>query len=255
MSGYPDDAVTRIEDALAGARKVSHPYTLELILYHRALLRQLRRESHLAQPLAEEAYAFADEYGFTLIGEAAAVIVGWAIAMQGQTAHGIAHIERALDRHKSSGANIVAWHLAMLAEAHVRNGTYRVAMDIIGKGLAFAQKSGERMGEAELYRIKGELLRKQGEPNHIEAQTCFRRAVKTAREQGAKWWELRATTSLAKLWRDQGKPEKAHALLAPIHTWFTEGAGTPDQVEAESLLHELAALADPKRSISGVAAS
>jgi predicted ATPase len=99
--------------------------------------------------------------------------------------------------------------------------------------------TGARWYEPELYRLKGELLLQQNSANQAEAETCFAQAIVIAQNQQAKSWELRATTSLAKLWQQQGKRQEAHDLLAPVYHWFTEGFDTADLKEAKALLDEL----------------
>jgi predicted ATPase len=106
--------------------------------------------------------------------------------------------------------------------------------------LAFAEDSGERWWEADLHRLKGELLLAQSAANHAEAEGCFRWALKVGHQQGAKAFELRAATSLARFWHDQGKRTEAHDLLAPVYGWFTEGFDTADLKDAKALLDALA---------------
>jgi predicted ATPase len=95
--------------------------------------------------------------------------------------------------------------------------------------------------EAELYRLKGQLLLQQSSDNATEAESCFQQAISIAKKQSAKSWELRASTSLARLWQFQDKRQEAYDLLAPVYNWFTEGFDTADLQEAKQLLDELAA--------------
>jgi predicted ATPase len=111
----------------------------------------------------------------------------------------------------------------------------------LAKGLEMAKATGERFYEAELLRLKGELLVAQRPTLSHEAEVCFQGALAVAREQEAKLWELRASTGLARLWRDQGRREEARELLAPVYGWFTEAFDTLDRQEAKALLGELAA--------------
>ncbi len=105
--------------------------------------------------------------------------------------------------------------------------------------MAMVKKTGYRWSEAELHRLKGELLLQQSPDNHTEAETCYHQALDIARTQQAKSWELRAATSLARLWQSQGKRQDAYDLLAPVYGWFTEGFGTADLLDAKTLLDEL----------------
>ncbi len=107
------------------------------------------------------------------------------------------------------------------------------------EALADVARSGERFWEAELHRLKGQLLLENDAANKPDAEACFRSAIEIARLQEARSWELRAATSLARLWRGQSKPDDARDLLAPIYDWFTEGFDTPDLKDAKALLNEL----------------
>jgi predicted ATPase len=130
-------------------------------------------------------------------------------------------------------------HLGSLALAHARAGQAEAALHLLSEALAALEDVGERMFEAELHRIIGDVLlsvQRQG-----EAQVEFTRAIAIARQQQAKSWELRASMSLARLWRDQGKMQQARELLAPVYGWFTEGFETRDLKEAKALLEELGA--------------
>jgi predicted ATPase len=98
----------------------------------------------------------------------------------------------------------------------------------------------ERWWVAEVYRIAGQIALMSPEPDAVKAEVYFDRALAVARAQQAKSWELRATTSLARLWRNQGKPQQARELLAPVYGWFTEGFDTRDLKEAKTLLEQLA---------------
>jgi len=112
---------------------------------------------------------------------------------------------------------------------------------VLTEALALVDTTGERWGAPELYRLKGELiLLQQSSETHLEAETCFQQAITIAQSQQAKAWELRAATSLARLWQRQGKRQAAHDLLAPIYDWFTEGFETADLQEAKALLEALA---------------
>ncbi|MEE8608162.1 MAG: hypothetical protein V3S55_11180, partial [Nitrospiraceae bacterium] len=113
-------------------------------------------------------------------------------------------------------------------------------LDAVDEGLRVVKEIGEQRWEAELHRLKGQLLTIQSAKNAAEAEACFNQAIEVARRQGARSLELRSATSLARLWRDQGKSEAALGLLAPIHEWFTEGFDTADLKDAKALLDELA---------------
>ena len=130
--------------------------------------------------------------------------------------------------------------LALLAEAHGKVRQTEAGLAALAEALTVAHNNGEHHYEAELYRLKGELLLKQDVPDAQEAESCLCQAVDVARQQQAKSFELRAAMSLSRLWQQQGKRTEARALLAPIYGWFTEGFDTADQQEAKVLLEELA---------------
>jgi predicted ATPase len=128
-----------------------------------------------------------------------------------------------------------------LAKAHAELGQFVDAWRCIGEATRAVEATKETMFEAEVYRIAGEIALKSLEPDVAKGQAYFERAIAVARKQQAKCWELRAATSLARLWRDQGKVQQARELLAPVYGWFTEGFDTRDLKEAKALLEELGA--------------
>ena len=129
--------------------------------------------------------------------------------------------------------------LGQLAEACSRAGNSQEAKGALDRARAVMRDTGQRLAESELHRIEGGLLLVGGSVDQTRAEACYRRAIEVARRQEAMSWELRAATSLARLWRDQGKRQEAHNLLAPVYDWFTEGFDTPDLKEAKALLDEL----------------
>jgi predicted ATPase len=128
--------------------------------------------------------------------------------------------------------------LALLAEAYGSTGQAEEGLNVLAEALAFVRSSNERYYEAEIYRLKGELLLMQG-GDETEAEASFHKAIEVARRQSAKSWELRATVSLCRLWQKQGRRDEARQMLAEIYGWFTEGFDTPDLKEAQALLEEL----------------
>ena len=129
---------------------------------------------------------------------------------------------------------------AMLAEAYGGMGQAEAGLRLLAEALEHVEHTGERYYEAEVYRLKGELLLRQAVPDEEQAEACFQQALDVARRQQAKALELRATMSLSRLWQQQGKRAEAHALLVPIYGWFTEGFDTADLQDAKALLEELA---------------
>ena len=165
---------------------------------------------------------------------------GWALAQQGQAKEGITQIEQSLIAYRATGAEITRpYYLALLAEAHGVMGQPAAGLTALAEALTLTDRTSERWYEAEIYRLKGELLLQQSSDNSTEAESCFFHALDIARNQQAKSFELRASTSLARLWHQQGKRQEAHDLLAPVYNWFTEGFDTADLIDAQALLDEL----------------
>ena len=163
---------------------------------------------------------------------------GGTLVMQGRLEDGIAELQLGLEhRHSGHERCYQTGCLCSLARAQVRSSHPEEGLNTVSEALAEVEKSDERYCEAEIYRLQGELHLSQGE--EPEAEASLRRAIEVARRQEAKSWQLRATTSLARLWRDQGKREEARAALIEVYDWFTEGFDTPDLVEARTLLEAL----------------
>ena len=142
-----------------------------------------------------------------------------------------------LEVFRATGAQTgVPLRLAALADAYRSMGQIDEGLMLLAEAQALIHNSGECAAEAEVYRLRGELLLARTVKHDAEAETCFLQALNVARQQQAKSWELRAATSLARLWQHQDKRTEAHGLLAPIYGWFTEGFDTADLREAKALL-------------------
>jgi predicted ATPase len=201
---------------------------------------QLHRETQTACEHAKTALALAAEHGFTQVLAISTMVQGWAISVLGQTADGTAQVQEGLISAQTIGTKLARpYFLTLLTESHVRGGQVEEGLQILAEGLALVDTTGERWYEAELHRLKGELLLQQAIPDASQAETCFQQALDIVRRQQAKSLELRAATSLARLWQSQGKRQDAYDLLAPVYGWFTEGFDTADLQEAESLLDAL----------------
>ena len=169
------------------------------------------------------------------------LIRSWALAHQGRAQEGIEQLHQGLTTYRATGAEIGRpYYLAFLAEAYGTLGQPEAGLTVLTEALTLMDTTGERVSEPELYRLKGALLFQQSLENHLEAETCFQQAMAIAQSQQAKSWELRAATSLARLWQQQGKRTEARELLAPVYGWFTEGFDTADLQEAKALLDALA---------------
>jgi TOMM system kinase/cyclase fusion protein len=238
--GYPEQALQRISESIALAQQLSHPFSLAQALSFATWIHWSRREIQLTQAQAEAVIALCTEQGFPLYLATGTILRGCALVAQGQGEEGIAHIQKGIALHRATGSVLLLpTFLALLAEAYGNVGHAEAGVPVVDEALAIMNQSDERRGEAELYRIKGELLLAVPTAQHAEAETCFRHAITTARQQQAKFWELRATLRLSRLWQQQGKQEAARQLLAEIYGWFTEGFDTADLQEAKVLLEEL----------------
>jgi len=241
LLGYPEQALKASQEALILAQELSHPYSLAYVLYFATVLHQLRRESQATQARAEAVVAFSREQGFPLWIAGGTVLRGWALAEQGQRAEGMAQIWEGLAAWRATGAELGRpYYLGLLAEVHRETQQVEEGLRTLDEALALMYAHGERYYEAELYRLKGELLLAHSVEHDVEAGACFHQALDVARHQQAKLLELRAAMSLSRLWQQQGKRPEAYDLLAPIYGWFTEGFDTADLQEAKALLEALA---------------
>ena len=241
LLGYPAQAVERGQAALTLADQLSHPFSQAYALTWTAFLQQLRRNRHAVEERVEEVSRLSTEQGFPFLAEAGAFLQGWALAEQGQRDAGMAQMSQALVGPRAAGVDQgLPYWLALVAEAYGKSAQTEEGLALLSEALPVADKAGGRYWAAELYRLKGVLLLHQPFPDVTQAETWLSQALAIARRQQVKSWELRAATSLARLWQQQGKQAEAQALLAPVYGWFTEGFDTVDLQEAKALLEELA---------------
>jgi predicted ATPase len=238
--GYPDQALSRGNGALALAQGLSLPLSLAFAEFFFGELCQSRGEVSAAQETAESLIALCAEHEFPDWLAMATSLRGWAMAEQGHNEEGIAQIYEGLAAYRALGAELYRpYSLTLLAEACMEMGRLDDGLNALTEALAAADEHENRIHEPEIHRLKGELRLKQDDSNTAEAQSCFERAIEIARKQSAKSLELRATTSLARLLGKQGKRDEARAMLAEIYGWFTEGFDTADLIDAKALLEEL----------------
>jgi predicted ATPase len=186
------------------------------------------------------AMTLSTKHGFAQFVASGTVVRGWTLAAQGHEAEGIAQLRQGLETHQTLGVEMsLPYYLALLVEAYQIQGRVEQGLTVLAEALALVDKNDERWWEAELHRLKGELLLLQTAPDLPQAAACFHEALTIARRQQAKSLELRAAMSLARLWQQQGKRAQAYDLLAPIYGWFTEGFDTADLQDAKVLLEEL----------------
>jgi predicted ATPase len=237
--GYPAQALQRNREAIALAQELTHPVTRAVCHLYAAVTRQFRREIGEAQSEAEAAITICQERGVGYYLAMATTVRGWALAARGQGEEALAEMGRGLAAVDATGAEVARpYWIGLLAEAWGRTGRPAEGLRWLEEALATAARNRDRWYEAELHRLRGELLL-AGHGSAAEAEACFRRAIQAARRQGARSLELRAATSLARLWHGQDRRAEARDLLAPVHGWFTEGLDTPDLREAKLLLDEL----------------
>jgi class 3 adenylate cyclase/predicted ATPase len=240
LLGYPDQAVASSQGALDLARQLDHPFSLTVALTFAAMLHHCRREAPLAQARAEAAMTLATEQDFPQQLERARPLRGWAVAARGHREEGITQIRQALAADRSMGlTRDRPYNLALLAEASAQGAQTPEGLEALAEALALLATSGVRWWEAELHRLRGELLLERSSAPQGEAESCFHQALAVAHAQQAKSLELRAAMSLSRLWQQQGKRAEARELLTPIYGWFTEGFDTADLQEAKALLEAL----------------
>jgi DNA-binding winged helix-turn-helix (wHTH) protein/predicted ATPase len=262
--GYPAQAQQRSNEALALAQAQAHPFTLSLTLLTVAMLQHMRREGAAALEHVQTGVVLATEHGFPYLRAVGTVLQGASQAIRGQVEAGIAQMRQGLVAFRATGAELLCpYLLALLADTCGRGEQIAAGLDALAEALRAAEQHEERFYEAELHRLQGVLLLRPcvgmectpaqpanpqgltatvGPPGRqaqpLAAEACFQRARAIAQHQRAKSLELRAALSLARLWQQQGHRAKAHELLVPIYSWFTEGFDTPDLQEARALLAE-----------------
>jgi TOMM system kinase/cyclase fusion protein len=238
--GYPDQALQTSQQAVTVAQGLSHPFSLAWALDGTAEIYQFRRQVQRTQEQAEAVMTLATEQKFAFWMASATMLQGWVLSKQGQGADGIAKIRQGLAAWQAMGEALYQPHCrTLLAQTLGSVGQLEAGLTVLAEVLADVQNTGLCYCEAELHRLKGELLLQQATSSGDQVETCFHQALTIARHQQAKSLELRAAMSLAGLWQRQGKHAQAQALLAPIYGWFTEGFDTADLQEARALLTAL----------------
>ena len=237
--GYPEQAARSSERAVSLARELDHPWTtVDVLSYGRCLLNEMRREASALKEDAEEVIRLSEGMGFPGWLAHGSSFRAVALTRLGRVQEGLARFREAMaDRTSMRDLCYASGMLGALAEAQAAAGEPAEGLSTLSEALALVERTGERFYEPELYRMKGELLWMEGDEAEAEASFC--QAVQVARDQHARSWELRATTSVCRLWHEQGRDEEARQRLAEIYDWFTEGFSTPDLREAKTLLEEL----------------
>ncbi len=239
--GYPDQAREKGQEALVLAQKLSHPFSLAFALNWLTILHHFFRDAQAVRNQAEVLMDFTREHGFTQYLMTATIHRGWSLTQTDQLEEGIEQMRQGIEGRERIGAKLGRpSQLAQLAEAYASEAQVGTGLALLAEAKTKMNATEERWCEAEIYRTKGELLLQQSSSDSAtEAEPCFHRAITVAQNQSAKSWELRAATSLAKLWHSQGKREEARELLEPVYGWFTEGFDTADLIDAKVFLDEL----------------
>jgi predicted ATPase/class 3 adenylate cyclase len=237
--GYMDQGRARLKEALRDARERGHVYTLAYVLSWGAWIESATRSPLEIQRHADEAVALSTEQGFPVLLARGNVFRGWALTALGQAQEGLAVITKGLSMYRATGAVLFTPSmLTRVAEAYARIGQPAEGLTCLAEAAQIIESTDERMEEAEVYRVRGDLLNATGD--QAAAEQSYHQALVVAQRQSAKLFELCAATSLAQLWCDQGKHTEARDLLAPIYGWFTEGFDTPVLQDTKALLDELA---------------
>jgi len=239
--GYPDQAKQMSRRALMLAEELNHPYSLGWALVAAAWLQQYSRDEPTVGEYAKKAVALASEHVFPYWSTWAAILGAWVLTRRNQELEAISTIREGLkvmwDTSAAKLANTHFWGL--LAEAYGKAHKHDDGLAVVEEGFIAVNRADERFYEAELLRLKGDLLVTRDDPDFEAAENCFRSAIRIAGNQSAKSWELRATTSLARLLDRQGRRPEARTVLSEIYYWFTEGFDTTDLKDAKALLDDL----------------
>ena len=238
LLGHIDQARTRLNEVLSEARQLGHAYTQAMVSSFACLVEWTARSPREVQQRADEVVALSNEHDFPTWLGWGMTYRGWSLTALRQEREGLTLLTKGLTVLRATGTIIMTpYWLMLLADAHAMLGEPLEGLNCLAEAAHILETAEERFEEAELYRLRGELLNAIGE--HAASEQNYHQALAVARRQSAKVWELRASTSLARLWRGQGKRTEASNLLAPLYGWFTEGFDTPDLTEAKALLDSL----------------
>src|SRR5205807_8800296 len=237
--GYPQQALNRGLDAVKLVQDLDQPFNHALVSAYLALLQQLRADEAVAREHAEQAYALTSKYQAPYYHAWAGILVSYALALEQPNEERIGHLRGSIAAFKASGARLrLPYYLSLLAQVCGKAGRAEKGLACIDEALAEARTHNERWWDAELHRLRGELLLMHG-ADASDVEAAILRAIEIARSQQAKSLELRATMSLARLWIVQNRSDDARRQLSDVYAWFTEGFETPDLQAARLLLAQL----------------
>jgi predicted ATPase len=245
--GYPDQALATVRKALDVAKQTGSPYCETFALDFVTWIHVLRREEAAAEASIAALMRIASEQGFRFLLADSKVLRGWALAAQGREAEGLEEAHSAIAAYEATGAMMSRpSHLMLLSKVYGQARRIEEALGALSAARSAMESTGERSYEAEMHRLEGELRLARSDRSdrkrtaaESQAEASFQKAVDAARRQGAKSLELRAATSLGRLWQRQGKRRDARKMLRATFEWFGEGLGTADLKEARALLSEL----------------
>jgi len=247
--GWPDQAQAMKRITLTRQEEFAHPLSYADNLYHAAFIEVFHNRLEEVRELSETLLKYAAEQGLKWYSAIGLILRGWVAVNEGQTEEGLDQMRSGLDKYRATETKLsLTFYLALLADALSATGRREEGLAVLTEALSLAEQTNERYYEAELHRLKGELLLKAGPgellvlpgPHAAQAETSYHRAIQISRLQGTRSFELRTVASLARLWRRQGKQAGARQALAEVYGRFTEGFDTPDLQEARALLDELA---------------
>jgi class 3 adenylate cyclase/predicted ATPase len=240
--GRPDDSLATSRAAVAYSREFDHINTHAYVDFFTLFPLHFRRDVLATETQANALIALSKEKRMSMWGVWAALFSGWALGQRGNSQAAIAQIRDSLADARASGQDFCRpYFLTMLAQTLAPCGRIEAGLEALEEALALVDSTEERWWEAEIHRLKGELLHSLARQENDDVEAEFATALRIAGRQGAKSLELRAAISLAGLWAGRGERQRARNLLAPTYGWFTEGFDTPDLKEAKALLDELSA--------------
>jgi predicted ATPase len=239
LLGHFDQGLARVNEALSEARSLDHPFTVAFVLSKMCAVEGAAGLSHDVRRHAEELVALSNEHGFPLWLGLGLLQHGRSLTSLGQAQDGLALLAQGLSVLRGAGAVVhTPRALCFLAEAHARVGNLQESQNCLAEAAQLIETTQERSGEAELHRLRGDMMNVRGD--QAAAEQNYHRALAVAERQSAETFRLRAATSLARLWRDQGKCTEAHDLFVPVYGQFTEGFDTPVLRDARALIDQLA---------------
>jgi predicted ATPase len=238
LLGYPEQSAAATEGAVARARTMGRAFATTLALSHAAFLGTLGGDLQQAAAYADEAMAHGVEHGLVSPEHRARFCQGALLAQSGDPERGIELMRNAMAASESNAARL-RWtlYLGHVASAHASLGQPEAGLILLDEAIQTAEITSERFFEAELYRLRGNMLLMLGRRDEGESE--LHRALTIAQQQQARWWELRTAISLARHLQGKGEYREAYSVLQPVYSWFVEGFDRPDLKEARALLDEL----------------